>query len=73
MCSTTNLPGGHPAARLPARPRQRGGAGCGWDHVRADRGRGPGGMAGGLARGTGFEDVPARSGAAGDDPKAEWG
>ncbi len=29
-------------------------------------------MAGGLARGTGFEDVPARSGAAGDDPEAGW-
>ena len=30
-------------------------------------------MAGGLARGTGFEDVPARSGAAGDDPKRDGG
>ena len=29
-------------------------------------------MAGGLARGTGLEDVPARSGAAGDDPEAGW-
>src|SRR5262249_34198488 len=29
-------------------------------------------MAGGLARGTGLEDVPARSGAAEDDPEA-WG
>ena len=35
----------------------------------ADRGAGPGGMAGGLARGPGREDVPARSGAAGDDPE----
>src|SRR5215472_15894542 len=26
----------------------------------------------GLARGIGLEDVPARSGAAGDDPKTEW-
>ena len=31
---------------------------------------GRGSMAGGLARGTRFEDVPARSGAAGDDPEA---
>jgi hypothetical protein len=30
-------------------------------------------VAGGLARGIGFEDVPAKSGAAGDDPKTEWG
>ena len=29
-------------------------------------------MVGGLARGTGLEDVPARSGAAGDDPEAGW-
>ena len=28
--------------------------------------------AGGLARGIGLEDVPAQSGAAGDDPEAEW-
>ena len=34
---------------------------------------GPGGMAGGLARGIGFEDVPARSGAAGDDPESRMG
>ena len=33
---------------------------------------GAGSMAGGLARGTGLEDVPARSGAAGDDPEAGW-
>ena len=37
----------------------------------ADRGGGPGGMAGGLARGIGLEDIPARSGAAGDDPETE--
>ena len=30
-------------------------------------------MAGGPARGTGLEDVPARSGAAGDDPEADGG
>ena len=30
-------------------------------------------MAGGLARGTGREDVPARSGTAGDDPEADGG
>ena len=34
--------------------------------------KGPGSMAGGLARGTGLEDIPARSGAAGDDPEGEW-
>ena len=34
--------------------------------------QGPGSLAGGLARGTGLEDVPARSGAAGDDPEAGW-
>ena len=28
-------------------------------------------MAGGLARGIGLEDVPARSGAAGDDPETD--
>jgi hypothetical protein len=31
-----------------------------------------GGVACGPARGTGLEDVPARSGAASDDPEAEW-
>ena len=35
--------------------------------------QGPGSLAGGLARGTGLEDVPARSGAAGDDPEAGRG
>jgi len=30
------------------------------------------GLAGGFTRGTGLEDVPARSGAAGDDPEAGW-
>ena len=30
-------------------------------------------MAGGRARGIGLEDVPARSGAAGDDPKPDGG
>src|SRR5258708_28134554 len=29
-------------------------------------------MVGGLARGTGLEDVPTRSGVAGDDPQSEW-
>jgi len=29
-------------------------------------------MVGGLARGTGLEDVPTWSGAAGDDPQSEW-
>ena len=38
--------------------------------IRADRGAGSGSMAGGLARGTGREDVPARSGTAGDDPES---
>src|SRR6187431_1109626 len=37
----------------------------------AHRSAGPGSMASGTARGTGLEDVPARSGAAGDDPEAE--
>src|SRR5580704_12882166 len=44
---------------------------CGGGELRADRGAGPGSMAGGLARGIGLEDVPARSGAAGDDPETE--
>ena len=35
-------------------------------------GTGPGGVAGGLARGIGFEDVPARCRAARDDSKAKW-
>src|SRR5215472_11264967 len=47
----------------------RGGRG----ELRADRGARPGSMGGGLARGIGLEDVPARSGAAGDDPETEWG
>jgi hypothetical protein len=33
-------------------------AGCGWDDVCSHRGAGPGSMVGGLARGTGLEDVP---------------
>jgi hypothetical protein len=40
--------------------------------LRADRGAGPGGVAGRFARGTGLEEVPARSCAARDDPE-EWG
>src|SRR5271157_4866454 len=40
--------------------------------LRADRGGRPGGVAGGPAQGIGFEDVPARSGAARDDSKAKW-
>jgi hypothetical protein len=43
-----------------------------WYNVCADRGGRPGGVAGGLARGTGFEDVPVKSGAARNDPEAKW-
>ena len=35
-----------------------GSTGCGWDDVCSHRGAGPGSMVGGLARGTGLEDVP---------------
>ena len=35
-----------------------GGTGCGWDDVCSHRGAGPGSMVGGLARGTGLEDIP---------------
>ena len=59
------------APRLCTGPRECGRSGSGRSELRADRGAGPGGMAGGPARGTGLEDVPARSGAAGDDPEAE--
>src|SRR5258708_32408685 len=48
-----------------------GAPGSGRGQLRSDRSAGPGSMAGGTARGTGLEDVPARSGAAGDDPEAE--
>src|ERR1019366_9471346 len=42
-----------------------GASGRGRNELRSDRGGGPGGRAGGPARGTVLEDVPARSGAAG--------
>jgi hypothetical protein len=42
------------------------------DELWADRGGGSGGLAGGFTRRTGLEDVPARSGAAGDDGEAGW-
>src|SRR6185437_12936074 len=48
-----------------------GGPRCGRGDIRADRGTGPGSMAGELAQGIGFDDVPARPGAAGDDPETE--
>ena len=48
------------APRLCAGPRQCGCAGRGRDDLRADRGVGPGSVAGGPARGTRLEDVPAR-------------
>ena len=65
-----DLPPGHSRPRLCACPRQRGRAGSGRDDLRADRGVGGGGVAGGPARGPCLEAVPARSGAAGDDPEA---
>src|ERR1700747_736595 len=58
----------HHAYRL---ARANGRPWCGRGDLRADRGAGPGSMVGGLARGIGLEDVPARSGAAGDDPQNE--
>src|SRR4051812_43767462 len=61
---------GHPESRLRARPLQRGRAGGGRGHVRADRGGRAGGVAGRPARRPRREDVPARGGAAGDDPQA---
>src|SRR5262249_58980465 len=63
---------GHSASCLWACPRQRGCPGCGRGDFRTNRGAGPGRVAGRLARGIGLEDVPARSGAACDDPKSEW-
>src|SRR5437899_4568676 len=56
--------------RLCVGPSKCGCAGQGRNDLCADRGVGPGEVAGGPARGTGFEDVPARSGAAGVDTEA---
>ena len=65
-----DLSRGHSSPCLCVGPRQCGSAGCGWSDLQTDRRVGRGGVAGGLARGTRFEDVSARSGAAGDDPEA---
>src|SRR3954470_11448204 len=64
---------GHPESRLRARPLQRGRAGGGRGHVRADRGGRAGGVAGRPARRPRREDVPARGGAAGGGPQAGRG
>src|SRR4051812_50126837 len=64
---------GHPESRLRARPLQRGRAGGGRGHVRADRGGRAGGVAGRPARRPRREDVPARGGAAGGDPQPGGG
>src|SRR3974390_2921833 len=61
------------APRLRAGPWQRGCSGRGRDELWSDRGGGSGGLAGGFTRGTGLEDVPARSGAAGGDSQTGWG
>jgi Reverse transcriptase (RNA-dependent DNA polymerase) len=53
-----------------ARPRQCGGTGRGWGELRGDRGGGRQGVAGRPGEGTDREDVPAGTGAAGDDPEA---
>src|ERR1700731_1826450 len=50
--------------------RANAGAPGGRNDLCGGRGVGPGEVAGGPARGTGFEDVPARSGAAGVDTEA---
>src|SRR5215472_1937064 len=62
-----DLSRGHSAPRLWFGPRERGRTWSGRDRLRADRAEGPGGVAGGLARGPGLEEVPARSGAAGEN------
>jgi len=49
-------------------PRQRGRAGVDGMTVAAIEASGPGSVARGLAQGIDLEDVPAQSGAAGDDP-----
>src|SRR3984957_21026475 len=60
-----DLPCGYPASCLCAGPSKCGRAGYGRNDLCGGRSVGPGEVAGGPARGTGCEDVPARSGAAG--------
>jgi len=68
-----DLPRGYSSTCLRAGPRQCGCARCRRGDLRADRSVGRRRVVGGAARGTRFEDVPARSGAAGDDPEARGG
>ena len=65
-----DLPRRHLIARLSACWRECGCARCRRGDVCCNRRVGPRSVADGLARGLGLEEVQARSGAVGDDPKA---